>query len=269
MEYNRMLGEFICQRRKELGLTQKGLAEKVGVSDKAVSKWETLEANPDISLLIPLSEALQISVEELLKGKAAGIESSQAQAEHKTESTGSKPIKVGTYIVYILLSVLLGIIVAFLSVCVALAISSAKAEDRVTLIVFFSLALLAFAALFVFVIKKAVQNRVNVFAIPTEEKEINGYRIYQNLSKEEKRALRNERKKANCVFLGFYSFCAVGILVNHVLGYFYQSIAVAICGLVLCAGLIAVLITNMVLTDKWLRKNKIITTRRRYKQLKK
>lgn len=51
-------GNFICEQRKKLGLTQKELAEKIGVTDKAVSKWENGRGFPDVSLLTPLAEVL-------------------------------------------------------------------------------------------------------------------------------------------------------------------------------------------------------------------
>ena len=60
-------GIFISQLRKEKGYTQKELAQKLFVSDKAVSKWERGLSMPDISLLVPLSEVLGITVTELLK----------------------------------------------------------------------------------------------------------------------------------------------------------------------------------------------------------
>ncbi len=59
-------GAFIAQLRKEKGLTQKELAGKLFISDKAVSKWETGASIPDTALLIPLSELLGVSVTELL-----------------------------------------------------------------------------------------------------------------------------------------------------------------------------------------------------------
>lgn len=60
-------GTFVAALRKEKGYTQKELAAKLYISDKAVSKWETGVSIPDVALLIPLSEALDISVTELLQ----------------------------------------------------------------------------------------------------------------------------------------------------------------------------------------------------------
>lgn len=60
-------GAFVSQLRKEQGMTQKELSKKVFVSDKAVSKWERGLSMPDISVLIPLSQALGVTVTELLE----------------------------------------------------------------------------------------------------------------------------------------------------------------------------------------------------------
>ena len=62
-------GAFVAQLRKEKGLTQKDLAQKLFVSDKAVSKWETGASIPDTALLLPLAELLGVTVTELLMGR--------------------------------------------------------------------------------------------------------------------------------------------------------------------------------------------------------
>ncbi len=62
-------GEFICVLRKKSNLTQKDLAEKLNVSDKAISRWETGKGFPDVNSLLALSEFFGVSVNELLAGK--------------------------------------------------------------------------------------------------------------------------------------------------------------------------------------------------------
>ena len=62
-------GATIKKLREARGLTQHQLAEKIGVSSKAVSKWETAKGLPDISLVEPLSQALGVSVMELMSGE--------------------------------------------------------------------------------------------------------------------------------------------------------------------------------------------------------
>ena len=61
-------GEFICESRKKLGMSQRELANKLNITDKAVSKWERGLSFPDISMLIPISEALGISLYDILTG---------------------------------------------------------------------------------------------------------------------------------------------------------------------------------------------------------
>lgn len=62
-------GRFIAERRRELGLTQKELAEKLGITDRAVSKWENGRCMPDLSLLRPLSAILKVGINDLLSGE--------------------------------------------------------------------------------------------------------------------------------------------------------------------------------------------------------
>lgn len=66
---NEKFGGFILELRKEKGLTQKELAEKLYISDKAVSKWERGLSMPDIALLMPLSQIFSVTTTELLSGK--------------------------------------------------------------------------------------------------------------------------------------------------------------------------------------------------------
>lgn len=68
---NRSMGETISCLRKEKGMTQKDLADQLGITDKAVSKWERGVAYPDTATIPALAEILGISVEELLNAKAA------------------------------------------------------------------------------------------------------------------------------------------------------------------------------------------------------
>lgn len=63
------IGIFIAQRRRKLNMTQKELAEKLGVTDRAVSKWETGRSMPDLALLQPLSRILETDVNNVLSGE--------------------------------------------------------------------------------------------------------------------------------------------------------------------------------------------------------
>lgn len=66
---NNNFSSFIAELRKEQGLTQKELADRVGVSDKAVSKWENGKNYPDIEIMQSLGEIFKVSVSELLQGE--------------------------------------------------------------------------------------------------------------------------------------------------------------------------------------------------------
>ncbi len=74
-------GRFISQERKSRNLTQKQLAEKLNISDKTISKWECGKGFPEISLILPLCDILQTSVNELLLGERVSEEEYRKKAE--------------------------------------------------------------------------------------------------------------------------------------------------------------------------------------------
>ena len=63
------IGKYIAGKRKGLGLTQKQLAEKLGMSDKSISKWERGVCLPDVSVYMELCAILGISINEFLAGE--------------------------------------------------------------------------------------------------------------------------------------------------------------------------------------------------------
>lgn len=63
------IGKFISEKRKKKLLTQQELADLIGVSNKTISKWECGNGMPEVSLMLPLCENLNISVNELLSGE--------------------------------------------------------------------------------------------------------------------------------------------------------------------------------------------------------
>ena len=78
------IGKFISECRKECDLTQEELAEKLGVSNKTISRWETGKNFPDVSLLQPLCELLNISVNELLIGEKIPEDNYRKKVEENT-----------------------------------------------------------------------------------------------------------------------------------------------------------------------------------------
>ena len=71
------IGRFIAERRKAVGLTQMQLAETLGITDRAISKWENGKAMPDSSLMLELCDILEISVNELLIGEEIIMENNE------------------------------------------------------------------------------------------------------------------------------------------------------------------------------------------------
>ncbi|WP_292190482.1 helix-turn-helix domain-containing protein [Butyrivibrio sp.] len=74
-------GQFIADIRKEKGLTQRQLAEEIGVSDKAISRWETGRGMPDTSIMPDLCKVLDISINDLLSGQRLSSDDYCGKAE--------------------------------------------------------------------------------------------------------------------------------------------------------------------------------------------
>ena len=77
------IGLFIARKRRVQNLTQEQLAEKIGVSNKTVSKWETGKSMPDYSVIELLCKVLHISVSELIAGKEKECDSSTSAREEE------------------------------------------------------------------------------------------------------------------------------------------------------------------------------------------
>lgn len=75
------IGKFIASKRKEQGLTQLQLSEKLGITDRAVSKWETGKSLPDASLMPELCKSLKITINDLLCGEVVSVENYNEKAE--------------------------------------------------------------------------------------------------------------------------------------------------------------------------------------------
>lgn len=112
------IGRFIAQLRKEKKMTQIDLANKLGITDRAISKWENGRGLPDLSLLIPLGEALDISINELLSGERLDKKNYQEKLEENIINTidyTDKKIKKAKKIFIIILSVILIFIIIFIT----------------------------------------------------------------------------------------------------------------------------------------------------------
>ncbi len=105
-------GEFISKLRKEKNMTQKELAERINVSDKTISKWETGKGLPDVDSLLALSREFSVSINELLGGerietlqKAQAVEKDIAENYIKTNQKKNN-LKISVTVLSIILSVL-------------------------------------------------------------------------------------------------------------------------------------------------------------------
>ena len=76
------IGKFIAERRKNAKLTQMQLAEKLDITDRAVSKWETGKAMPDSSIMLELCDVLGISVNDLLCGEVVTVDNYNKELEN-------------------------------------------------------------------------------------------------------------------------------------------------------------------------------------------
>lgn len=113
------IGKFIAARRKEQGLTQLQLAEKLNITDRAISKWETGRSMPDSSIMLDLCEILNISVNDLLCGEVVtvdnynkNLEKNLLEAIHQKELADKQLLRlevfigsVGTLILFLLIGV--------------------------------------------------------------------------------------------------------------------------------------------------------------------
>lgn len=75
------IGRFIAERRKTAGLTQMQLAEKLSITDRAVSKWENGRSLPDSSIMLELCKELNITVNDLLSGEVVTMENNNKETE--------------------------------------------------------------------------------------------------------------------------------------------------------------------------------------------
>lgn len=120
------IGEYIKEKRKELSITQKELAEKLGCTDKAISRWETGKGLPDSSFLIPLANILGVTVNELLSGEKVPAETLKEKADDNLVSAvkENEKVKKDNKLTKVLLAVAVIFCVVSISVLVGTIIKS-------------------------------------------------------------------------------------------------------------------------------------------------
>lgn len=123
------IGVFIAACRKEKKLTQMQLAEKLNITNRAVSKWETGKSCPDVSIMLELCDILGITVNELLSGERITMENYQKKAEENLMELQSKKDKAQKSLFRV---ELIWFIIAFLLVPVHFAINYYYPENTGT-----------------------------------------------------------------------------------------------------------------------------------------
>lgn len=107
------LGRFIAENRKKLGMTQEELAEKLFVTNKAVSKWENGQSFPDIALFEPLAEALEVSVSELFAGEKEEKDASVKEIIALSKTVIKKEERKLQIALTVLIFVIIGFVIAY------------------------------------------------------------------------------------------------------------------------------------------------------------
>lgn len=154
-------GKFISQLRKEKGLTQKQLSDAIGVTDKAVSRWETAKNYPDIELLEQIAQFFDVTVSELLEGKRipkenlADISENQVVEQIKNNKKSKKKYQLT-------IAIILCMIMALFSLLVVLEPGIVGYDDAIGMLFLFIgpfIPLLAIPLLIIFIIKNKLSKK--------------------------------------------------------------------------------------------------------------
>ncbi len=135
------IGKFIAECRKEKGLTQQELAEKLNVTDRSISKWENAKCLPDLSLFNPLCQELGITINELLSGEKIKKEHYQEKFEEnivKTIDYSTKKLTKYNSIISLIL-IIFGLFVAISAIIIFPSESSWSSNYSVFGIIIFTI----------------------------------------------------------------------------------------------------------------------------------
>jgi len=134
------IGKFIAERRRKEGLTQVQLAEKLNITDRAVSKWETGKAMPDSSLMLALCDILKISVNDLLCGEVVTMEHYAKELENNLLAAIKQKEQADKRL--LALEVFIGVAVTIVLLCLVFIAAFVKMEEWINiLLVVFGFAL--------------------------------------------------------------------------------------------------------------------------------
>lgn len=130
------IGKFISECRKNVGLTQKQLAEKLCITDRAVSKWETGKALPDSAIMLELCLILKITVNDLLSGEVVSMDNYNKELEKKLLEMVEQKEKADKRLLN--MEIIIGVIcVAFMLTLTAIA-SLVQMEEWIRIVLVFA-----------------------------------------------------------------------------------------------------------------------------------
>ncbi|MBQ8408287.1 MAG: helix-turn-helix transcriptional regulator [Clostridia bacterium] len=129
------IGRFIAERRKIKNLTQAQLAEKMNVTDRAVSKWETGRSLPDSSIMLDLCHELGITVNDLLYGEVVSMENYNKESENNLLEVIKQKEEADKRLLFIEIIVGIFAITVMLALCVIAAYAPVEDWLRIVLII--------------------------------------------------------------------------------------------------------------------------------------
>lgn len=156
------IGRFISELRKEKGMTQANMAEQLGITDRAISKWETGKSMPDSSIMLELCDLLSINVNELLKGERISMEKRDTASEElllelkkENEEKTKLLLKIETYMSILLIFVCFSQFIIGARATEIYDVSGHTDEISVTLILINCVLIVAFAFIGTWIAKQA------------------------------------------------------------------------------------------------------------------
>lgn len=137
------IGKFIAECRKKANLTQMQLAEKLNITDRAVSKWETGKSLPDTSIMLELCDILKISVNDLLSGEVVSMDNYNKQMENNLLEMAKQKETADKRLLH--LEIFIGVAVMLIFLPLVMIAAFVQMEDwlRIVLIVLGSIPFLA------------------------------------------------------------------------------------------------------------------------------
>ena len=242
-------GERIRARRKELGMTQAQLAEKLYISNKAVSKWETGESNPDIALLPRLAEILEMSTDELL-GRSSNTPPAVTLLE-KSDWTVRDGIKQTVLVVCAMLCAMLSLLLfgsGLLAFNQNMVLSTTGDLSMQPFLIGFSLFLAIVFLMVLLCLVKPIRRSFRIRREQTSRRYADqGYIAFADLTKETKRRLMKEFRKNEQMLIVLDFVCLAVALIAFGVAFmwetYYLLARIVSSVAVFCAGLIGAILS--------------------------